>query len=146
MSALDALDDYAPITKYYLASEATEPGHGWNYEIMSSMSSALDLAIEFVDTFAKTPQGQEHQTPKTLGVIDSTKYLLFKEAFDTLILEFSAILESDDDANFYLHLNRARSASLEYEGYDDYPGYPGSKYTSVSNLRADETITVASTV
>ena len=28
MQSMDALDDFAAITKYYLASEATEPGHG----------------------------------------------------------------------------------------------------------------------
>jgi Clostripain family len=28
MQAAGALDDFSPITKYYLASEATEPGHG----------------------------------------------------------------------------------------------------------------------
>jgi hypothetical protein len=28
MQSMDAIDDFANITKYYLASEATEPGHG----------------------------------------------------------------------------------------------------------------------
>ena len=28
MQSMDALDDFANLTKYYLASEATEPGHG----------------------------------------------------------------------------------------------------------------------
>ena len=28
MQSMDALDDYANLTKYYIASEATEPAHG----------------------------------------------------------------------------------------------------------------------
>ena len=129
--SLGAIDDYAPITKYYLASEAVEPGHGWNYETIHEPTSALGLAIDIVFDFAYTKQGHEHRTPKTLALVNTGRYLRFEEAFNTLMLEITFLLSSAVDGNFNSHLHRARSSATAFSSYDDISG---AKYNSALDI------------
>jgi len=132
MQAVGAVDDYAPITKYYLASEAEEPGHGWNYGTMTDTSSALAMAKQFVDTFVDTTQdepGAPHQIPKTLAIVDTRYFQNFYEAFDSFVMAMANLLKANNDANFYEQLHRARKDSISFEAYGDEEQH---KTTSVS--------------
>ena len=129
--SLGSIDDYAAITKYYMASEAVEPGHGWNFETINAPSSALALAIDFVFDFAYTKQGAEHRTPKTLAVVNTERYMRFEEAFNTLMLEITFLLSSAVDGNFNSHLHRARSSATAFSSYDDISG---TKYNSALDI------------
>ena len=120
--SVGAIDDYAAITRYYLASEAVEPGHGWNYETIHEPSSALGLALDIILDYTYTKQGEYHQTPKTLAVVNTDRYLQFEEAFNTLLLEITYLLSSAVDGNFNSHLHRARASTTSFSSYDDIPG------------------------
>ena len=124
MSAVGALDDYAPVTKYYLASEAVVPGHGYNYELLSNTDSAVDMATEFIVNFATTLAAGDffHRTPKTLALTDTSLYTDFKGKFDAFVVELTNILKAGNDPNFYAHLHRSRSVSSAFNSFDDIPG------------------------
>lgn len=120
MQAMDALDDFAGITRYYLASEAVEPGHGWAYNELSATNSAKDLAVDIVNTFVSSLHNDVgHDTPKTLAVVDTTLFAAFRDAWDAMCSEMADILSSGSDADFHALLLRARGNTLSFEGYLD---------------------------
>jgi len=88
---------FSDVAELYLASEATEPGHGWNYYegILPSLSTS-GMAKAIVDVFAQSMQGQEHQQPKTLAFIHAEDFEAFKVAMDTLAGEMEGALKGSD--------------------------------------------------
>jgi hypothetical protein len=68
--------------------------------------------------FLEQLQGQEdHQTPKTMAIVDTQAYLVFLGAWEALSSEFNLRLASD--ADFVTFLRRARSSSLAFMGVYD---------------------------
>jgi len=128
MSAAGAVDDYQAIAKTYLGSEAVEPGHGWAYADATRSDSAVELAKEFVQNFVDEKQGEVHETPKQLSLIETAAYGEFLPALDDLTIIWSSILADNNDANFYAHLTRARAEALSFDSSVDM----GEKYPSVS--------------
>ena len=121
MSALKALDEFGPsITKYYLASETNVPGHGWAYQELSQIGSALDLALDVYNNFLTQTQGfPEHQTPKTIAIIDTSKFEAFRVALEEVSAEITALLETQSDPGFFAVLQRARAQVISFGSYVD---------------------------
>ena len=58
---------------------------GWAYDALTNADSALDLAIDIQENFLNSLQGYfTHLTPKTLAIIESSKFETFLEAWDDL--------------------------------------------------------------
>ena len=118
MSDVGALDEYHTIAKYFIASEATEPGHGWAYNFLSQADSAVSMAQEFLDDFLVEQQGSVHQTPKTLALIDTDLYLEFLQLWDAFAAELTRLLRADDPFLFPI-LSRARQVAISFVAFAD---------------------------
>ena len=96
---------------------------GWAYDKLTPQDSVLELGKQIIDTFVDELQGlDEHQTPKQLSLIETSKWPSFVEAWEALSAEFLSLLESQENALFRQALQRARVGSLTVEGgwFDDW--------------------------
>eukprot|EP00934_Nitzschia_sp_Nitz4_P004536 Nitzschia sp. Nitz4//scaffold15_size197535//39930//45803//NITZ4_001562-RA/size197535-processed-gene-0.9-mRNA-1//1//CDS//3329537667//4526//frame0 len=122
MQAVGSADEYRDVADYLLASEAVEPGHGWAYDVLTEGGSALGLAKDIQVNFLSSKQGYEvHLTPKTLSVIDLSKYTTFLQSWNALAAELNSLLVAEDPQVF-IQLNRARQTSIAFEGVFDEAG------------------------
>ena len=93
MSSFQAVEVFSPMTKYILASEATEPGHGWYWNLpVTGVESALAMGTELMSSYISETQNPldagKHLTPKTLSLIDtSSGFPNFLESFETFVDE-----------------------------------------------------------
>ncbi|GAX09741.1 hypothetical protein FisN_19Lh210 [Fistulifera solaris] len=118
MQAVDALDEYHNITKYYLASEAVEPGHGWAYGFLEPAATALEYATNFHDNFLQQTQGSDvHMTPKTMAIVDADLFIPFLNAWDALFSQLS--IEIANDKNVHTIMQRSRLNTLAFMGATD---------------------------
>jgi hypothetical protein len=83
---------YNDITKYYMASEALEPGHGWTYSKIDYTKSVKDVAVQFADDFAASGSSQ---STKTLAVFDQAAFDEFKQVMDDFAVKLTTWLEGD---------------------------------------------------
>lgn len=88
--SLEVARSMAPYSEYMLASEETEPGHGWNYtHLISKYAVSTDfktLGTELVDSFVDTDShyvieddikysfSKESSSGKTLSLVDLSKF------------------------------------------------------------------------
>jgi len=120
MQAFGVIDDYRVVAHYVLASEAVEPGHGWAYNTLTSVSgSALDLATDIINEFVDQTQGRNHLTPKILSVISTDGYTTFLEKFEAFMGELNTLLAAQDDQDLYTLIGRARMEAVSFEGIVD---------------------------
>lgn len=85
MSSYSAMYAFEGLSTWYMASQGTEPGHGWDYASLNPSLSVKEMAEAMIDGFAKGLHGQtSHQKPKTLALINSDDFSTFKTAMDTL--------------------------------------------------------------
>ncbi|MDQ7046437.1 MAG: clostripain-related cysteine peptidase [Sulfurovum sp.] len=76
-ASMEVAKSIQPYASYMLASEETEPGHGWNYkDVVMKYTTITDLKVlgtALVDSFIDS---EEHQstTGKTLSFVDLSKY------------------------------------------------------------------------
>jgi len=87
-------------TKYFLASEELEPGHGWDYEdvislIGSSDSSLDDLGKSLVDSYIDS-QKHSQTEDKTLSFLDLTKLDSVIDKIDILSQNLNGIDDFKD--------------------------------------------------
>ena len=122
MSSVLALQEYQDVAKYVLASEATEPGHGWAYKSLSNVNSALEMATSLHDNFLRQRQGESHQAPKTMALVETSSFTVFSGALEALFAELETRLAANDDADFHALLQRARASSVAFESYLDDTG------------------------
>lgn len=123
MSSLLAFYHYSPFTQLLLASEATEPGHGWAYDELTDTSSARNLAKQVVETFVSSRHGRsKHQAPKLLALVSSTGFDEFTNEFESLLDQMTSILVTAKDPDFHALLHRARASSVAFESYLDTAG------------------------
>lgn len=104
MSSLEVADTMEPYANYLIASQETEPGWGWNYEFLSSLSkpgmNGANLSKEIIDAYMEFGESAFEQYPGcysdlTLSCIDLGKYAdaeallnnCFKEQEQTLSVE-----------------------------------------------------------
>jgi len=122
MQAVGAADDYKYVTKYILASEAVEPGHGWAYNYLDKASTALELAQNMLETFLTQTQGSNyHQAPKTMAILDVAKFDTFINAFEMFSGTLLNLLRAGD-TSLHSFVSRARSSSVAFEGVVDAVG------------------------
>lgn len=117
--------DYSPYTKYFMASEATEPGHGWWWNISSSAAGgALNMATELMDGFLTQTQNPEgtHLVPKTLSIVDTISFETFLVEFESFVTELADLLWYETDQNFFAAIQRSRSSVVAFESAADHPG------------------------
>ena len=134
MSSVLALEEYKDIAKYVLASEATEPGHGWAYQSLSNTDSALEIASSLHDTFLTQRQGNSHQAPKTMALVETSSFALFSEALEALFEELNNRLATNNDADFHANLQRARASSVAFESYLDDSGMANPSAVDVGSF------------
>ena len=95
---------------------------GWAYNELTATTSAVDLALDVLDTFLSSVQDYGfHATPKTLALVDTAGYPAFRDAWDALCSAMADIIASGDDADFHASLMRARGNTLSFEGVLDFP-------------------------
>jgi len=128
MSSLLAVEHYAPITKYILASEAVEPGHGWYWDLPTAgVENALSMGMELLSSYiseTQNPLGEgKHLTPKTLSLIDTTSgFPDFLDSFKTFVKELARLLLLGTDQDFVVSIQRTRNSVLAFESAEDHPG------------------------
>ena len=95
---------------------------GWAYNELTSVGSARNLAVEVVNTFVSSDQGNGyHDQPKTLAVIDTNAFGVFRSAWEALCAEMTSILQANDDPDFHASLQRARGKAISFMGSLDDP-------------------------
>ena len=79
--------------------------------------------MEIIETFATSTQGEVfHDSPKTLGVIDTSLFEPFLTRWEALCAAMKAILDADNDPDFVAALIRARTGTTSFTGMLDPPG------------------------
>ena len=134
MGSFLATRDYSPFAKYFMASEAIEPAHGWMFNVSSSAANgALSMATELFSGFLTETQngGGPHLVPKTLSIVDTNSFEIFLTEFETLVNMLADLLWSETDQAFFAAMQRSRAASTAFEsGADDI----GSKTPSAVDI------------
>lgn len=118
MANLEALANYKTFSRYYIASEELEPGHGWNYTpILSALASGnirdgAALGKVIADGFLA--QAMEQQTKGiTLSVTDNSKTDAVLLALDEFVKSLS-ISSRATGAIKFLAVAKGRSKTEEY--------------------------------
>ena len=96
MSSLELADAFAPYANYMIASQETEPGWGWNYEFLSSLSepdmNGARLSREIIDTYmeyseAVFAEDSRYYADLTLSCLDLNQYQAAEDALNTFFAE-----------------------------------------------------------
>jgi len=127
MSNLHALRTYHNVTRYLVASEATEPSHGWAYSQWSAnYTSIVDIGKSIIDTFISYKHGYwRHRTPKTLALLDMSMYPDFRTKMHAFFDEIIHAYREGDQSVWTL-VQRALEGSLRMVGVlDDKLSSPG---------------------
>lgn len=76
------------------------------------------MAKDFHTDFLEQMQGDSHQLPKTLAIVDMQLYHVFLAAWEALSAELSRLIVAEDP--FLLpNLSRARQIAISFEAYSD---------------------------
>jgi len=122
MSSVLAMREYQSIVNYVLASEATEPGHGYAYRELTNNGSARQIAESLHNNFLTQRHGTSHQSPKTMALVDMAVFPVFSEALEALFEDLSTRLVANNDADFHSLLQRARASSVAFGSVLDDSG------------------------
>ncbi len=119
MASYAAVATYADLTSYYIASEAVEPGHGWDFRaLVATDGTALTAARELHAGFLafRFPDGTT-QSPMTLSIINTAGFASFKIAMDELARELRTLVAAGNDKQLVTLLARAQRSSAAFEAY-----------------------------
>ena len=128
MASLDVARTVAPYGNYMIASQATEPGNGWNYtsfiNALSQNTSApvLEVAKQVCDSFYQGCKDYGSESGATLSVTDLSQIELLDACFNFFGLEL--INNAVDDDAFYAYFGRGAKKAENYSnskssGYSD---------------------------
>jgi len=92
MMSYSSMYVYNGLSKYFVASEAVEPGHGWDYTRIDYTKDVKDIATQFADSYT---YGHSSKNVKTLAVIEPDPFDEFKKVMDALAVELKLWLEAD---------------------------------------------------
>ena len=112
MGSLEVAKAMSSYGSYLIASEESEPGHGWNYEELLTWlgenpnATFKNISKVFVDSFIDT-SGHASSRDKTLSVIDLRK-------IDTFVDSFTNILASIDSTNDFSSILQSARTSQQY--------------------------------
>lgn len=112
MMALGTMDDYdASVAKYFLASEALEPGSGWPYDKLTKTGSALELAIDVYEQYLL----ENEEIPfATMAIAEEEKFGVFLDSFELLSAELSSVIDSASDPGLSTAVYRAQEVSIDF--------------------------------
>ncbi|MBN1412827.1 MAG: hypothetical protein JW969_18445 [Spirochaetales bacterium] len=89
MGTYEVVEKLGPYTRYLLASEEMEPGHGWDYSSLKILrekkdTTGVDLGKSLIDGF--TEQAKKYKTYEeiTLSLIDTSQFPKLMSAIKTL--------------------------------------------------------------
>jgi hypothetical protein len=114
MGGLEVLVDIKDYAEAFVASEKTEPGWGWNYELVMKKlvenpdTDAYGFGKMIVDAYRET-----YTSANTLAVFK-------KEQVETLLSAVNELANALDENNYSL-FQEARSEALDLSVDDDYP-------------------------
>eukprot|EP01084_Bolivina_argentea_P267563 454211_1 len=107
------------ITKYYIASEVSEPGVGWDYlnGINTKSVNATEYAISIIDAYVnqKNVENAESSAGYTLALFDMDYVGQFLSEFDSLIRMMTLAVENYD-YGIIMAILRAESSTIYAEG------------------------------
>jgi hypothetical protein len=92
---------------------------GYAYYKLASATTALELAQNFQQNFLAEKQGSEHQSPKTLAIVDTDAFTTFLTAMEALSLDLKTRLDAANDPALIKILSRARGQALAIEAFDE---------------------------
>lgn len=103
---------------------------GWAYDELDDTSSALGLSQQIVATFTSSLHGfPDHKVPKTLAVVETSKYPSFLTAVEALFSFLRVKVEgspTNSDPNLWTHLSRSHRAAIKFQGIIDGESGPQS--------------------
>jgi hypothetical protein len=116
MASVEVLDVLGPFTRYYLASEESEPGLGWDYTNLallkgSPTTDAVALGKALIDGFIA--QNQEQTT--TLALVDASRFSAVRSAITNAASQLRSSLPTAT-----VPIARARGTTLEF-GHQSNP-------------------------
>lgn len=104
MSSMEICNAFAPYANYMIASQETEPGWGWNYEFLSSLSQpdmdGAHLGKEIIDSYMAYGEEIFEMNPRsyadlTLSCLDLNKYQQAEDAFNSFFSETHKTLSTE---------------------------------------------------
>jgi len=98
-------------TEYFLFSEEVEPGYGWNYEGLVGGNTAKEYTTNMIDKFYSFG----NQNPRTLCLVQVSKFNEFKTAFDQMV-EFAIERLDDYDVDVFNAIQQAGTYSKKVDG------------------------------
>ena len=114
-SVLNYISNY-DITKYYVASEVSEPGEGWKYTgINASVTNPLDYAKSIIDSYVDQAYSQTYTESAgkgyTLALFDMDKVSQFLNEYDALIRMMTLAIRTYD-YGMIMAILRARAGTI----------------------------------
>ncbi len=102
MASLEVGEKVRNHGRYLLASEETEPGHGWNWEAaltaFATATSVVEAGKAVIDNFVKDVHPYK-ATGKTLSLVDLEQFAALSTQVSDVLSAFSTILESGGAAD-----------------------------------------------
>ena len=113
------------LTRYLLASEELEPGHGWDYRAFATLLDqsavqAADLGVALTDGFERQAKEAETSGDITLSLLDMAHFDDFTESFRAILSDVTAAPE--------LTFPRMRTAGTKVPSYGSNPDHSKSTH------------------
>ncbi len=127
MATIDVAYAFRNIGRYLVASQALEPGYGWDYDAwleVLAQDPAMDgaqLGKAICDTFADSYRGKRTGDEITLSLTDLGAIGPLMDAYDAIGAE--ALLAAVQDPTFFSSLGRNAFNSENYGGNSKEEGY-----------------------
>ncbi|MHC1709808.1 MAG: clostripain-related cysteine peptidase [Methanomassiliicoccales archaeon] len=131
MSGLEVLYEISGYTDQIVASQANEPGPGWNYQTMCSalasnpLQGALEISVQIAQTYVDSyylPYPGYYEADVTMAVIDASSVPGIVTALNQVTLDMMSGMNSQH--NYY---QTAWTSSAKT--YDDYPDLVSLSYS-----------------
>jgi len=115
----------APYTKYFIASEELEPGHGWDYTVLKDVfkspqtKTVPQIGEVLINGFLnhwKTLGYDSPQAGLSLALIDTAKLEVFTTKFNDLANSLRCELKSAKKTQVMVGIGRARSQYIQTNG------------------------------
>ena len=143
----DALSDYA---NYMLASQEVEPGFGWDYSFLSTVTnktSTVEMGTAIIDYYGNYYKGMNGAKGITLSLLDLSKINaveskindLFKDVDDNLTIDYSTVSRTRNSAKSFGKVSVNTSYDLVdlYDLVDKMPSKYDTKIESLQGVLND---------
>jgi len=117
MGTYAVFGQFADLTRWIMASESTEPKHGWDFS-KAVPDTAVSMARDLLNGFIDLEIDGKHEAPKILALVQSSDFLSFQATWEELALHLTAGL-LQGEKTLLLKMARARGTSLSFAGAVD---------------------------